>query len=146
MWQHSKIDEEMAMSLLMKEEEILNAELNEYKKNHKEQIQVVRKEEDRHYNQPNSCENRMDKIDKRLTKIQEAIERVKNGIWGFCQVCQREIPAERLELRPWIEYCTYCKGAIESRQKVGGRFIKPPSFAHLFNGGVGLGLSREPSH
>ena len=131
MWRHSKIDKETAMSLLREEEERLNAELNEHKKNHKGQIQVVSNGEDRHYNRPNVNENRMDKIDKRLTKIQEALERAKNGNWGFCLVCDDEILAGRLELRPWIEYCTPCKSAIESRQKAGSRFTELPSFIQL---------------
>lgn len=131
MWRHSEIDKETAMSLLKEEGERLNAELSECKENHKGQIQVVNKGDERHYNRPNVNENRMDKIGKRLTKIQEAFERVKNGDWGFCLVCDDEILSGRLKLRPWIEYCTPCKSAVELRQKAGNRFSELPSFAQL---------------
>jgi len=40
-----------------------------------------------------------------LRQITNALERIDAGTYGTCEVCGREIPAERLEARPWATLC-----------------------------------------
>jgi RNA polymerase-binding protein DksA len=40
-----------------------------------------------------------------LSAIDRALERIKDGSYGDCARCERPIPEERLEARPWAEYC-----------------------------------------
>lgn len=41
----------------------------------------------------------------RLREVDEALDRLDQGTYGRCQVCGRDIPAERLELVPETPYC-----------------------------------------
>lgn len=43
-----------------------------------------------------------------LHAIEEALERVEAGTYGVCTRCGRDIPAERLELRPMAATCVPC--------------------------------------
>jgi DnaK suppressor protein len=40
-----------------------------------------------------------------LRQIDGALARIDDGSYGTCEVCGREIPAERLEARPWATLC-----------------------------------------
>ena len=40
-----------------------------------------------------------------LQEIDRALGRIDDGTYGTCEVCGREIPAERLEARPWASLC-----------------------------------------
>jgi RNA polymerase-binding protein DksA len=44
-----------------------------------------------------------------LEKIDAALERMKNGTYGKCANCQKEIPLERLRAYPQAEACLDCK-------------------------------------
>lgn len=46
-------------------------------------------------------------------KIEDALERIENGIYGICTACGEEIPIERLEARPIAMYCVECKAKSE---------------------------------
>ena len=41
----------------------------------------------------------------RLREVDAALERIRDGTYGRCVVCGREIPAERLEVVPETPYC-----------------------------------------
>jgi len=36
----------------------------------------------------------------RLKEVNDALKRIEDGTYGICQVCQREIPLERLKANP----------------------------------------------
>ena len=38
-------------------------------------------------------------------EVDAALARVEEGTYGFCEVCGREIPADRLEARPMATRC-----------------------------------------
>lgn len=44
-----------------------------------------------------------------LKNINEALEKIKEGTYGKCAQCGKDIPAERLEIRPTSIYCIDCK-------------------------------------
>ncbi|WP_338472490.1 TraR/DksA C4-type zinc finger protein [Niallia sp. XMNu-256] len=43
--------------------------------------------------------------DKELTKINQALDAIEKGTYGKCQVCEEEIPFERLEVLPSTLHC-----------------------------------------
>lgn len=47
--------------------------------------------------------------EEQLAMIDEALEAVKNGTYGICHVCGREISPERLEIIPYAALCQDCK-------------------------------------
>jgi RNA polymerase-binding protein DksA len=48
-----------------------------------------------------------------LTSIDSALERIENGTYGRCERCGKDIPAERLEARPWAELDIDCQREVE---------------------------------
>lgn len=40
-----------------------------------------------------------------LAHVDEALEAIRNGTYGICQVCHKEIPLERLEAMPEATTC-----------------------------------------
>ena len=58
-----------------------------------------------------------DRERKLIKKIDEALERMETGDYGYCEVCGVEIGVERLEARPTAELCIDCKTLDEIREK-----------------------------
>ncbi len=50
-----------------------------------------------------------------LARINAALERMKNGTYGYCDECGCEIPYARLKLEPQTQHCVACKGRWEKR-------------------------------
>ena len=48
-----------------------------------------------------------------LARIDRALERIDEGTYGTCERCGKEIPAERLEARPWAELDIDCQRDLE---------------------------------
>ena len=44
-----------------------------------------------------------------LQLVTEAMERIKDGTYGFCVACQEEVQAKRLEAVPWARHCIECQ-------------------------------------
>ena len=44
-----------------------------------------------------------------LTMVNEALDRIKNGFYGICQVCEQEVQAKRLDAVPWARHCIECQ-------------------------------------
>jgi len=53
-----------------------------------------------------------------LRRIQQALARVEEGIYGVCQRCEAEIGAKRLEALPWTAYCLACQEKLEERAEM----------------------------
>jgi len=47
-------------------------------------------------------------LEKQLRETCEALERVENGTYGFCENCQKNIPLERLRAYPAAKTCLHC--------------------------------------
>lgn len=52
-----------------------------------------------------------------LMKIDKALRKIEEGIYGKCERCNKEIGEERLEAIPYAEFCIDCQRELEKRQK-----------------------------
>ena len=48
-------------------------------------------------------------IQRVLTEITAAEDRLTGGTYGTCQGCKTHIPIERLEILPYVRYCVSCQ-------------------------------------
>lgn len=44
-----------------------------------------------------------------LAEIEHALEKIKNGTYGLCDVCGQPIPPDRLDAVPFANVCLTCK-------------------------------------
>ena len=58
-----------------------------------------------------------DRERKLIKKIDESLEFVNNGDYGFCETCGVEIGLRRLEARPTATQCIDCKSLDEIKEK-----------------------------
>ena len=58
-----------------------------------------------------------DREQKLLKKIEEALDRMKAGIYGICERCAEDIPYKRLKARPVTTLCIECKTLQEQEEK-----------------------------
>lgn len=61
-----------------------------------------------------------DRERKLLGKIRDALDRIENGSYGFCEECGEEISTERLKARPVTTLCIECKKRQEDEEKLKG--------------------------
>lgn len=47
-------------------------------------------------------------LETQIQEIDRALERIKEGTFGICKKCKREIESERLKVNPATEYCQEC--------------------------------------
>ncbi len=50
-----------------------------------------------------------------LQEIQDALRRIREGTYGICRRCKREIERERLEILPTTELCQGCAQRDQAR-------------------------------
>lgn len=55
-----------------------------------------------------------------LAKIQEAVKRIDDDIFGMCEVCGGQISEKRLMARPVTTLCIECKTKQETMEKLKG--------------------------
>jgi len=61
-----------------------------------------------------------DRERKLILKIQEAIQRIDDGVFGICEVCGGPISEKRLIARPVTTLCIDCKTKQEKLEKLKG--------------------------
>jgi DnaK suppressor protein len=44
-----------------------------------------------------------------LRKVEAALERLRQGTYGVCSICEEEIQPRRLEALPWTDCCLACQ-------------------------------------
>ena len=49
----------------------------------------------------------------KLKQVETALEKIENAEYGTCTKCEIEIPAARLEIMPYAEFCTKCLSKME---------------------------------
>ena len=49
-----------------------------------------------------------------LIKIEQALERIEKGIFGFCKDCEDKILFRRLQINPVTEFCVICQEEREA--------------------------------
>jgi len=55
----------------------------------------------------------MESKDRTLEQIEEALERIEDGIYGVCEECGAKIPAARLNALPYAVLCVRCAARME---------------------------------
>lgn len=55
-------------------------------------------------------------VEDRLAMIDDALQAIQEGKYGICEVCGREISAERLEAIPYTTFCQDCKRQNEDME------------------------------
>jgi DnaK suppressor protein len=58
-----------------------------------------------------------DRERKLIKKIDESLEMISNGDYGYCETCGVEIGLKRLEARPTATQCIDCKSLDEIKEK-----------------------------
>ncbi len=58
-----------------------------------------------------------DRERKLILKIKEALARIEDGTFGYCEECGQEISEERLKARPVTTLCITCKTKAEEEEK-----------------------------
>lgn len=52
-----------------------------------------------------------------LVKINVALEKIEDGVFGECESCGEEVGMKRLQARPVAELCIDCKGEQEKLER-----------------------------
>jgi DnaK suppressor protein len=58
-----------------------------------------------------------DREAKLIGKIRDALDRLEDGTFGFCEECGEEIPLKRLMARPVTTRCIECKKMQEAAER-----------------------------
>lgn len=51
------------------------------------------------------------RLNEKLVGLYEAVDRIKNGVYGVCRRCEENIPLERLKIVPEATHCFDCADA-----------------------------------
>lgn len=52
-----------------------------------------------------------------LSEIEFALNKIANGTYGTCDMCEEEIGIQRLKVKPHAKYCIVCREIIEKSSK-----------------------------
>ena len=52
-----------------------------------------------------------------IVKIQQALRKIEEGVYGECESCGEEISLKRIEARPMAELCIDCKAEQEAFER-----------------------------
>lgn len=58
-----------------------------------------------------------DRERKLINKIEEALQRIDDGVYGVCEECGEEIGVDRLRARPVTTLCIACKAEQEEAER-----------------------------
>ncbi|RAX53882.1 hypothetical protein CCY99_05740 [Helicobacter sp. 16-1353] len=63
-------------------------------------------------------ENILIKNNKQLLEINKAIEKIKNNVYGKCEMCEKQIDIKRLRVKPHASFCITCREIFEKQNKL----------------------------
>ncbi|MBI5970155.1 MAG: TraR/DksA family transcriptional regulator [Deltaproteobacteria bacterium] len=63
-----------------------------------------------------------DRDREKLSEIDDALERIKEGSYGACEECGEPIAEKRLKALPFTRVCVECQSKTEREQKIKGKF------------------------
>ncbi len=66
-----------------------------------------------------------------LASIENALEQMREGNYGLCEVCESSIPLTRLQALPYATLCIDCQREAE---KSGDANIMPAGWSNMFDG------------
>ncbi len=55
----------------------------------------------------------MEAKDQTLDQIEEALQRMEDGVYGLCEECEGKIPKTRLDVIPYTVFCVKCASRLE---------------------------------
>ena len=58
-------------------------------------------------------------LEARIARVQAALRSIEKGKYGICERCSKDIPTERLEVRPDATLCVTCQAEVEKLIKRG---------------------------
>ncbi len=61
-----------------------------------------------------------ERLRKRLQLIEDALDGIENGHYGFCEECDEPINEKRLQLMPFALFCVRCQSELERQAKMRG--------------------------
>ncbi len=61
-----------------------------------------------------------DRESKLMKKIKESLDKIEDGTYGICEMCEEEISVARLKARPVAKYCIKCKTKLEGLERASG--------------------------
>ena len=64
-----------------------------------------------------------ERLRRRLIMIEEALEAIEEGDYGFCEECEEPINEKRLLLMPFARLCVRCQSELERRAKMRGETL-----------------------
>jgi DnaK suppressor protein len=56
-----------------------------------------------------------------LREVDEALDRIKEGTYGVCDICEKPIGVKRLWIKPFAKYCVQCQSLIEQQMEKASR-------------------------
>ncbi len=65
-----------------------------------------------------------DRDREKLSEIDEALERIKDNIYGMCEECGEPIAEDRLRALPFTRVCVECQSKNERELKIKGRGLE----------------------
>ena len=68
-----------------------------------------------------------------LAQIEEALERIRQGAYGKCDICNGKIPLARLNALPYAMTCIECQRVAET----GGENVASADWSRALDAGVG---------
>jgi len=72
-----------------------------------------------------------DREREKLQSVEDALERIEEGIYGMCDSCESEIAAGRLEAMPFTRLCVSCQAEREKEAKQSRRFDDERAYRRL---------------
>lgn len=73
-----------------------------------------------------------------LASIEIALERIRSGNYGACEICNGKIPLPRLTALPYVTTCIECQRASEQSGGAGGY---GGDWSRVMDGGVDMDIS-----
>lgn len=69
-----------------------------------------------------SCNGRLEEAlsnqqKKELNEIEEALQKIENGTYGICEMCEEPISTQRLKVKPQAKYCITCREIAEKSKQ-----------------------------
>ena len=61
-----------------------------------------------------------DRESKLMRKIQESLDKIEDGTYGICEMCEEDISVARLKARPVARFCITCKKKMELFERASG--------------------------
>ncbi|CUU39005.1 TraR/DksA C4-type zinc finger protein [Helicobacter typhlonius] len=59
----------------------------------------------------------IDLYQQEINDIRNSLQKIKDGVFGICEMCDDDIDVERLKAKPHAKYCINCRELFEKTQK-----------------------------